>query len=423
MKSWLSLIITGCFLVAGNSYGQNTSVNDERVSKIYAELDSLYNEVSNLSSLKDRVTGIDERLTTSENDLIGLKKLKVSGYLQARFEYLDYEKFKDGATTTTNQYGTKSTAINGSQGQSDFYIRRGRIKFTYTPSTTSEYVIYFDGSKDKVSLKEAYVKLTEPWTKKGMASVTFGQMNWPFGIEIERSSSVREVPERSLLARTLFPGERDRGMKLTATPYKGVTVDLGVYNGWGIDNSTYTWQDPTKQKDFIGRVKYDMGIGAVTASYYNGEAYVANTVTQKADGTSKTVPEHRYYKGRVGVGLEGYYQFIPIGGSALLAEIVNGNELGKNVFGGYAMLIQNVGPKLGFALRGETYDSDTDYKYGQTFIFSPAVNYWWDDAVRLTLAYDVINTNYDSSMGKKDPSKKNADPRDNKLTAQFQFKF
>jgi hypothetical protein len=419
MKSWFPIVIAGCLFATGNGHAQT----NESISRINAQIDSLNKAIAEISMVKDRVSGIDERLTTSENDLAGLKKLKVSGYLQARFEYLDYENFSDGATTTTNKYGTKTTSINGSQGQSDFYIRRGRIKFTYTPNTTSEYVIYFDGSKDKVSLKEAYVKLTEPWTKKGMASVTIGQMNWPFGVEIERSSSTREVPERSLLARTLFPGERDRGMKLTVNPLKKVSLDLGVYNGWGIDNSTYTWQDPTKQKDFIGRVKYDMGIAVLTASYYNGEAYVAKSVTQKEDGTSSTKPEHRYYKGRIGCGIEGYYQFLPFGGSALLAEVVNGNELGKNVFGGYALLVQNVSSKLGFALRGETYDSDTDYDYGQTFIFTPAVNYWWDDAVRLTLAYDVINTNYDSSMGKKDPSKTNADPRDNKLTAQFQFKF
>jgi hypothetical protein len=410
MKTWLSFIFAGCILAAGNGYAQNAISGSDSLE-------------SNLASLKDRVTGIDERLTTSENDLVTLKKLKVSGYLQARYEYLDYEDFKDGATTTTNKYGTALTSINGSQGQSDFYIRRGRIKFTYTPNTTSEYVIYFDGSKNTVTLKEAYVKLTEPWTKKGMASFTFGQMNWPFGIEIERSSSIREVPERSVLENTLFNGERDRGMKLTINPTKKVTVDLGVFNGWGINNTTYTWQDPTKQKDFLGRVKYDMGIIALTASYYNGESYVAKSVKQNQDDTSTTVAEKRYYKGRIGGGFEGYYQFLPFGGSALLAEYVKGSELGKKVAGGYAILVQNIGPKLGFALRAETYDSNTDYKYGETYVITPALNYWWDDATRITLAYDIAHKNADGFLGKKDPSIKNADPRQNKITVQYQLKF
>ena len=434
MRPWLTVVFAGCLLAAGNSYAQNNSSSGvtSNSSTLSAQIDSLVNEINNIKSVvNDQLKGLDERQTTSENDLVGLKKLKVSGYIQARYEYLDYENFKDGAKTT-NKYGVASTSINGSQGQSDFYIRRGRLKFTYTPSKISEYVIYFDASKNTVSLKEAYVKLTEPWTGKSMANLTFGQMNWPFGIEIERSSSVREVPERTLLENTLFNGERDRGAKVTLLPTKGLKVDLGIFNGWGINNSTYTWQDPTKQKDFIGRVKYDLGFLAVTGSYYNGESYVANSSTTtlkskvqsgSSPDTTVTKTEHRYYKGRIGAGVEGYYQILPIGGTALLAEYVKGDEFGKDVSGGYVLLVQNLNKKLGLAFRAETYDADNNYKYKETYIFTPSLNFWWDEATRITLAYDDIHTNYDGFLGKKDSSVTKADPRDNKLTLQFQLKF
>ncbi len=381
----------------------------------------------------DRVGGLDERLLTAESDLSGLKKLKVSGYLQARFEYLDYDPFIEKATVT-DKLGVKSTSVAGSQGQSLFYIRRGRVKFTYTPSATSQYVLYFDASKDKVSCKEAYVKLTEPWSGYGV-SLTVGQFNWPWGIEIERSSSVREVPERSLAARTLFPGERDRGIKLTASPIPMLTVDLGVFNGWGLDDKTFTWQDPTKQKDVMGRARVDLGIVALTASYYDGQLYEPATSTTAlrssvpASGSmtmTTTAADKRHYKGRIGGGLEAYYQFLPLGGTALLAEGVMGREKGKKVEGAYAMLVQNLGDRLSLAFRGDMYNSDLNGEYNHTFTMTPAVNYWWDSAVRLTVAYDAVRTNMDKMMkhaNPVNPSGATLDPRDNKVTCQVQIKF
>jgi len=402
------------------------------------------------AELSDRLAGIDERLMTAESDLGGLKKLKVSGYIQARFEYLDYENLADNATTTTNSLTkTSSTSITGSQGQGVFYIRRGRIKFTYTPGPMSEYVLYFDASKDKVSLKEAYIKLKEPWTGYGV-NLTVGQMNWPFGIEVERSSSVREVPERSLVVRTLFPGERDRGAKLSVSDIKlgpaSLGLDLGIYNGWGIEDKVFTWQDPTKQKDVIVRGTIDLGFLGLCASYYDGQYYEPQQVTKTFQSNTSTgaitevtvgstKPEKRYYKGRLGGGLQAYYQFLPLGGSALLSEYIMGKEKGKPVAGWYAMLSQNLGTKLNLALRVDAYDpfaSDdtTKYveyggttesrKYDQTFTVVGAVNYWWDSAVRLTLAYEHIKKDRDMT-GNIRP--KYEDLKDDKLTAQVQIKF
>ncbi len=404
-----------------------------------------------VSVLGDQIAGMDERLLTAESDLAGLKKLKVSGYIQARFEYLDYENLADNAVTTTNNTTkTSSTSITGSQGQSVFYIRRGRIKFTYTPGKTSEYVLYFDASKDKVSLKEAYVKLKEPWTPYGL-NLTVGQMNWPFGIEIERSSSTREVPERSTVVRTLFPGERDRGANLSVSDIKvgpaALRLDLGVYNGWGLEDKTFTWQDPTKQKDVIVRGSADFGSLRLVASYYDGQyyepikitkTYQANTSTGAiSEVTSSTVVgEKRYYKGRIGGGLEAYHQFLPFGGTAFIAEYIMGKEKGKPVAGWYAMLTQNIGSRLNLAFRGDAYDpfaSDdtTKYvefgamttearKYDQTWTACGAINYWWDSAVRLTLAYDYVVKDRDMTMNIR-PNRE--DVKDNKLTAQVQIRF
>jgi hypothetical protein len=426
-----------------STLNQKLSATKSQLDQMSSAASQSANVEERVTTVSDRVTGHDERLATAESDIAGLKKLKVSGYLQARYEYLDYRPLNDGATTTS-KYGVASTSINGSQGASVFYVRRGRIKFVYTQGPLSQYCIYPDFSKNTVSLKEAWVSLAEPWTGRRFA-LTMGQMNWPWGIEIERSSSVREVPERSQMANALFPGERDRGVKLTGSPINGLTVDLGVFNGWGINNSTFTWQDPTRQKDFIGRAKYDLGFAAVTASYYDGQSYspaiVTTTIKQRGSGATRvdydttiTVAAKYYYKGRISGGLEAYYQFLPFGSTALLAEGLIGKEMGKKVQGGYLMLIQNIGTKLNLALRGDMYNSNKEAvnpdgtwnKYNNTWVITPAINYWWDDAVRLTVAYDFYRTNSDLMIQHSNPllGYTAKDPRNtNKLTCQAQFKF
>ncbi|MBU1356657.1 MAG: hypothetical protein KJ620_08830 [Candidatus Edwardsbacteria bacterium] len=360
-----------------------------------------------VSATDDKLAGMEERMLSAESDIGGLKKLKVSGYIQTRFEYINHDRIDSAA----NSVDTRSDS-------SWFYVRRGRIKFVYTPSATSQYCICPDFSKDKVSLKEAWITLKEPWTPMGF-SLTMGQMNWPFGVEIERSSSVREVPERSVMSNKLFKGERDRGVKLNFAPINKMSVDLGVYNGYGIDNSVFTWNDPTKPKDFIGRIKYDFGLVALTGSYYEG--------FEKTSTTSDN-----FYKNRMGGSFEMYNQFLPIGRTAVLAEAITGVSQTKEVFGYYAMLVQNIGNKLGVALRIDSYDPNTssdttkyactanDLAFDQTSNISAAVNYWWDDAVRLTLALDRTLYHTDMALGLHP---KYNTCQDDKITLQMQIKF
>src|SRR6185503_19109887 len=131
-----------------------------------------------------------------------------------------------------------------------FYIRRGRLKLTYDSSPLSQAVVYFDGASSgssiNVRLLEAYVTLLDPWTVLHSHAVTVGQMNVPFGYELERSSSVRELPERSRAENVLFPGERDRGAKLVSQWSSQLETVLGVYNGPGISSADYPTADPTR---------------------------------------------------------------------------------------------------------------------------------------------------------------------------------
>ena len=137
-----------------------------------------------------------------------LKRIKVSGYVQAQFQY--------GDSTGAAAY---SGGAFGAGVDKRFMIRRGRVKVQYDAPlndkgiSTSQYVFQFDVTERGVTIKDVYGKFTDPWI--GWFSLTAGMQNRPFGFEIPYSSGLRESPERGRMSQILFPGERDLGAMLT----------------------------------------------------------------------------------------------------------------------------------------------------------------------------------------------------------------
>jgi hypothetical protein len=403
-----------------------------QTARAQSETDSLKEAVQ---ILRDKLEGVSENLTTLNSDVSILKGLKVSGYLQARYEYID-------------------TVLGGTapNSNSNLYIRRGRIKFSFQPGTSSKYVIYFDASKNSVSLKEAYVELYKRYQKHNFA-LTMGQQNLPFGYEIEYSSSKRDFPERSLAENNLFKGERDRGMNLTWMLPKYLQFNLGVFQGAGIDDATFTWFDPTKQKDIIARAKAKLGMVDVGVSGYFGKktiagtaATAASTVWYDANGDSIMQKEEikttaakaaiaaaEYDKKRFGVDAQAYFDILPVGGSAIRTELYVAEDYGSSAKdkmakerGWYLWLSQTLGKKFAAAARYDFWDPNTDNDYTDTSAkkkddatgtFSLALHYFWDSWVKVTAAYDVPHLLKDGSMF----SKSKYDPKDTRFTLQFQF--
>lgn len=144
-----------------------------------------------LEEVEGRLEGMTEQLQTLQADTDKLKKFKFSGYLQARWETAEH------SSDTVRVTGTPPVVTPANVER--FYIRRGRLKMTYDSSPLSQAVVYFDGNTSSgttrnITLLEAYVTLLDPWTTLHSHGLTVGQMNVPFGYEIERSSSVRELP-------------------------------------------------------------------------------------------------------------------------------------------------------------------------------------------------------------------------------------
>src|SRR5690242_5030093 len=89
-------------------------------------------------TLKGSIDGLTERTSTLESTVAGISKMKITGYVQPQWQWVD-------ADSLTNQVNSRNA----------FSIRRGRVKFTHTSDNISA-VIYPDISENGVVMKEVY---------------------------------------------------------------------------------------------------------------------------------------------------------------------------------------------------------------------------------------------------------------------------
>ncbi len=310
-----------------------------------------------------------------------ISRMKLSGYIQA--QYVHDESSVDeltGGGTTRNR--------------DQFSIRRGRIKFTYQVLPTARLVLQPDFATSGVTLKDGYVELTEPWTS-WKNSLIAGQFNWPFGFEIGYSSSNREMPERSRVVRTLFPGERDRGVQLAGRGFDSRFVyQIAVVNGTGTTQST----DSNKRKDLVGRIGGTFGPLTVGVSGYDGSDLVPTATEPQGVELDKK---------RTGFDFQ---WTTPLPGLGIRGEYIRGAERGADVDGWYAYAIQRVGKRHQFALRADEYDPNTSLDDNAIFTIGGAYIFHWDANSKIHLAYEH-------------PMHERSDPDDDVVTVRFQYAF
>ena len=411
----------------------------------------------NVKSQEVEQNPIDTLTTTVQklqSDFSILKKLKLSGYVQAQFQ-------------TSDSMGASSFAGGNFPTNSDkrFMVRRGRLKATYD-NGLSLFVLQFDVTEKGMGIKDAYIKIKEPWMNA--VSLTTGVFDRPFGFEISYSSSLRETPERTRLFQTIFPGERDLGAKITiqapkTSKWNFLKIEGGLFNGTGGTASDFDYK-----KDFIGNIginkttKNEKINYAVRASYYNGgyrqpTKYIYNGFETLTNGNlGYLVDSTSTNKGRIAkreyVGADAQINIdFPFGLTSLRGEFIQGTQPGTSATsaspsaapttdtyirkfnGAYFYFLQNiVQTKYQFVLKYDWYDPNTNVSGDEIGKSGSKLNnndlkyttigigwvYRWDTNVKITAYYDFV---------KNETSKNLAgyakDLKDNVFTLRIQYKF
>ena len=429
------------FLLLGGLIAKAQEVQNDTIKP--ASIESLKETVDGHSM---KFEGLDERLSEMSGDLSALKKISVSGYIQAQYDMYD-------TWTAAGVHGVGTPVITNS-----FYLRRARIKFAYKAVEGVKFVLQPDFSFDKVSLKDAYVVLNDRWTNT--FSLFLGQFDRP-NYEVEYSSGSMEMLERTKMAGILYPGEKELGAKLEAdfnTKYNfPLKLQLAVVNGnfnlGAIGNQV---KDIDNNKDVIARAVYSVKLpNAGLGIDFGGHGYFGKTEIIKETTAVPVFSDvnnvaftpkvgDKLDKKWFGPEIQIYYDFL--GGAALKGEYISGTLSGtKNAVqfnkefnnnsvrdfkGFYAMFIKNIGVKNQFIARYDVWDPNRklsgnqvtnkeDLKYST---WSVSWQYFFDDNIKINLGYS-LPTNEKSTNAGVGTDFVNRDKRDNTFTIRLQAKF
>jgi len=303
-----------------------------------------------VATLEGKVESLTEQYTETKAAVAALQKLKLSGYLQARYAWLEAANYNASAAAAT------PTTPN----QSGFFIRRGRFKAVYA-ADLAEYVLQIDVIPAGLSIKEGYASIKLP---AGLA-LDAGLQLFPFGYEVfGRSSSDLDTLERSRVTGAFLNGEYDLGLALKGKVSK-VNFKVGLFNGNGI-NSGQVGRDNDQLKDVIGRAWTDLGFVTAGVSGWYGKTKAYNRADDK-----------EFDRNRVAVDAQLYLDLLPFGGTALKGEYMWGHTTiggtlgsGGNLpaatsdapvptgSGWYALLVQSIGQPCQLAVKYEQYRPD-----------------------------------------------------------------
>ncbi|NTX53783.1 porin [Myxococcus sp. CA039A] len=363
-----------------------------------------------MTTAEGKVAALEEQNTETKNDLLSLKKLKVSGYVQGRYQY------------------QQSLDDTGTGGFSRFAVRRGRIKTTYT-TDWAQMMLQIDAvpTAPFVTVRDAEATLFIPGTHQ-QAGLTLGQMKWPFGYEAVQSSADREIPERTRVVRAFLPDERDRGVKFAGTFLEGkVHVAAGLFDGDGIFNQGSVGVDNDKEKDVIGRAGFDLGwlSGGVSGWY-------GHTITKGPSDTFRKA----HTRDRVALDAQLYLDLLPLGATAIKGEYITGRSYWKSsgdvkveqpgvpASGWYGLIVQNVGVSDAVAIRYDFFDPENGRKNSASEgrpastnsvgTLAVAVLHYFGENLKVTAAYEMPMTAH------PDDAK---DPHDNLFTLQMQARY
>jgi hypothetical protein len=271
-------------------------------------------------------------------------------------------------------------------------------------------------------------------------------MNRP-NYEVEYSSSQRESMERSRVIRSLYPGEREIGVKLE---YQGVQNPLKFQ--MMLMNGNFTGSqaiDTDTKKDLMARMVYSVslpgagiGIDFGANGYYGGTRIKTNPfistvnpliVDSVALGTYldkhwlggemqifADVLGGLSIKGEYMAGVNNYASLTGLAGT--IAQKLADPNRERNFSGYYLYMIKNIGSKNQFVAKYDYYDPNTKTSGDESSVtelnyktWTLAWQYYMNDNIRISAQYEMPKNETNTST----PD----DLNDNTFTLRAQAKF
>lgn len=357
----------------------------QQLEEIQKALQTIKEEIE---AIKGWIEGQNEALPIMTNDINDLKRNRWGNYIQTQYR-------------DTDQVGG---ATDG------FSIRRMRLGLTQTIDPRTVLRASFDlatsTTNNVAQLRDAFIRWDlEPSLEKVGTELTFGQFPLALGYELERSSGEREFPERTLYNRTMFAGERSRGIMIKHGLSAKSHMHIGGYNALTFDDPEQRSVAPAPGNKLAmsGGVRvydsnYDLGL-----SYFRGERN-AVTTTRTANNVTTTyvhpdvMREYFFidgtYVGLIDPNLFLRFEYmkgkdrVPVApGANNSVSSVRGrvNMEGHQVHLGY-----NLNKRNQLNVRWEEFDADTAVTGNSVTTYATAYSYFINPNARITLSREWV---------------------------------
>jgi hypothetical protein len=264
------------------------------------------------NALRRDVGSLQGSVAAATKELASLSKEqkshKISGFLQARFEAFDTGR--TSIFTPTGAGGTGQTPTNGGASVGGpyygFLVRRARLKLSGPITSRTTYAVQIDApTASGFILKEGYATIADLPFKH--VDLTAGTFRTQFGYELAATGAVRESPERALgfsdtLTSSAIFKTAVNASGGVVTPGSVLPLFLNQENDQGIMltfNAPHLLNPSTR----------------FFLSVVNGEGNVVGGIRNLNNGVDLIGrAETGLLKGRLGLGLSGYYGSLPVRG-------------------------------------------------------------------------------------------------------------
>lgn len=344
----------------------------QKLEQIERQLDEMQKAIEDIQGW---IEGQTESLQVMANDITDIKRFRAGNYVQ--FQYRD-----------TNEPGGAPDA---------FAMRRVRLSQANTVDPRTRMRLSFDVATGTDTLQAQLRDAQLIWdivpsdTRVGV-ELLFGQQALPLGYELERSSAEREFPERTYANRTMFNGERSRGVYLRAGLSDNSLVHIGVWDA-------LTFNDPEQRGRAPGvanRLAMSGGIRYYGTNYDFGVAGFLGKRPAFTAGNQTSPEVDRQF-----IFVDGTYIGLLLPNLFVRAEAFFGKDrvpstsaaptrTGKDMLSWHAVLGYNLSARNTLALRYESFDPDRKSGGNAVYGYGVAYIYYINPGARLTAAYEVV---------------------------------
>ncbi|MCS6829596.1 MAG: porin [Armatimonadota bacterium] len=354
--------------------GSESSNGDvlQKLEEIEQKLQAMQEAISDIQGW---IEGQNESLMVMANDITEIKRFRAGNYVQ--FQYRD-----------TNEPGGTPDA---------FALRRFRISQTNTVDPRTSMRLSFDVATGtdtlQAQLRDAQLIYDiEPSDVKVGVQLLLGQQPLPLGYELERSSAEREFPERTYANRTMFNGERGRGLYLRYGTSMNSLVHIGVWDA-------LTFNDPEQRGRAPGvgnQLAMSGGFRVYSTTYDFGVSYFAGKRPAFTAGnqTSPEVDRRFLFVDGSYIGLIVPNLFVRgeamFGKDRVPSTTAAANRTAKDMLGWHVLLGYNLSARNQIALRYEQFDADKDTAGNSVYGYGAAYIYYINPGARVTAAYEVL---------------------------------